>query len=961
VKIRSGYSFRAAVGKLPEIQDRLKALGWSAAPLADRNSTFGFRRWRDLSLKNGLRPVFGVELAVVPTLGEKKPNIDYWSFYAKKALRPLHDLIGLATTNPGREPSITYAQALAAPGLIKIAGERVRLEAIPVGAREVFLGLSPSLPKGAYRAALAHGIPLIATSDNYYPAEGDKEFYRVTLGRRANTQTWPMYILGDDEWIAAVNWFADDDNIAVALANREGALRQCTAEMTSATLFIPAKKKTLITMCRDGARRLGVNLKSSVYGDRLRRELELIAEKKFEDYFYILTDMIAWAKKKMIVGPARGSSAGSLVCYLLGITTIDPIKFGLIFERFIDINRTDLPDIDVDFSDTRRQLVFDYAEAKYGADHVARVGTVGLFKPRSALKQAGAELRIPSWMIEKVFDGIIQRSSGDARALQVLEDTLRDTDAGRKMLKEYPEVMIAERMEGHPNNASQHAAGVLITEHPVVDYIAIDARTKSVMCDKYDAEALNLLKIDALGLTQLSVFERTLQLIGKPDISGWLETLPLDDRAAFDVLNDGHFAGVFQFNGGALQSLAKAITVSDIEDIVALTALARPGPMASGQSNIWLKRKTGKETVTYPHAVFEPYMRDTLGIVIYQEQIMSIARELGDLSWEDVTSLRKAMSKSMGKEFFDKYGDRWKAGALRKGVPRDVLDRVWDGLCSYGSWSFNRSHAVAYGLVSYWCCWLKAHYPVEFAAATLDSEADPARQIKLLRELHTEGTDYIPIDPVHSTDRWTPVTKDGHKLLVGPLTSVKGIGPATVAEILTARARGEEIRPTVQKRLLNARTEIDSLFPVSETVKRLYPDLRTAFIFTAPTPVINVQCGIDGEILIIAAVQRIVPRDENEEINIAKRKGRRIIGSTAYLNLFFSDDTDEIFCKVDRFNFERLGRQIIDRGRHKKAIYAIKGTVPRGFRMISVLAVRYLCDVGQEALEEKSDGRREAS
>jgi DNA polymerase III alpha subunit len=632
VRIRSGYSFRTAVGTLAEIQSRLVEEGWSAAPLADRNSTFGFRRWRDLSEKNGLRPVFGVELAVVPALGEKKPNIDYWSFFAKEELRPLHELIGLATNNPGREPSITYAQAIRAEGLIKVAGERVRLEHVPVGARDTFLGLSPSLPKGAYRAAGAHGLPLLATSDNYYPREADQEFYRVTLGRRANTQTWPMYILSDEEWIKSVSFFAHPDDIAVALANREGALRTCTAKMTNATLFVPAKKKTLAAMCRDGAKALGIDLKNKVYGERLKRELALIAEKSYEDYFYILADMIGWAKKKMIVGPARGSSAGSLVCYLLGITTIDPIKFGLIFERFIDVNRTDLPDIDVDFSDARRQQVFDYAEEKYGADHVARVGTVGLFKPRSALNQAGAELRIPSWMIEKVFDGIIQRSSGDARALQALEDTLNYTDAGKKMLKEYPEVMIAGRMEGHPNNASQHAAGVLITEHPVIDYVAIDARTKSVMCDKYDAEALNLLKIDALGLTQLSVFERTLQLIGVPDISGWLETLPLDDIAAFEILNNGHFAGVFQFNGGALQSLAKAITVSHIEDIVALTALARPGPMASGQSNIWLKRKMGKEPVTYPHPKFEPYIRDTLGIVIYQEQIMNIARELGDLS-----------------------------------------------------------------------------------------------------------------------------------------------------------------------------------------------------------------------------------------------------------------------------------------------------------------------------------------
>jgi DNA polymerase III alpha subunit len=251
----------------------------------------------------------------------------------------------------------------------------------------------------------------------------------------------------------------------------------------------------------------------------------------------------------MVVGPARGSSCGSLVCYLLNITTIDPIPFGLIFERFIDINRTDLPDIDIDFSDERRQLVFDYAEEKYGRAHVARLGTVGLFKPRSALKQAGASLRIPTWRIEKVLDSLIERSSGDARAMFALEDTLKGTEAGRAMLSEFPEALIAGRMEGHPANSSQHAAGIVITQEPVAEYVAVDARSKATMCDKKDAEVLNLLKIDALGLTQLSIFERTLKLAGLPDVSGWLEQLPLDDQAAFDVLNKQHFAGIFQFTG----------------------------------------------------------------------------------------------------------------------------------------------------------------------------------------------------------------------------------------------------------------------------------------------------------------------------------------------------------------------------------------------------------------------------
>jgi DNA polymerase III alpha subunit len=940
--IRTGYSFRTAVGKLDEVISRLQEVGSTVAPIADRNSTFGFNRWTKAATKAGLRPIYGVELAVTPALGEKKPVLDYWTFLAIDRLRPLHDLIFLATSNAGREPSLTYKQALEATGVVRIAGERAILDAIPEPSL-VWMALSPATPRGLYRQAKERGFSFAARSANVYPREADREFYRVTLGGRASTQTYPQHITSEEEWARAVA-FADAETRAVAIQNRDNIYEACRATLKKATLLRPQKPKTLRQMCEEGAVNLGVNLQDPVYRSRLDRELALIDEKQFEDYFYIIADMVAWAKQHMIVGPARGSSCGSLVCYLTGITAVDPIPFKLLFERFIDTTRADLPDIDLDFSDVRRQMVFDYAEKKYGRERVARLGTVGLFKPRSVLAQAGKALRIPGWRTNQVLDSLILRSSGDSRALQQLEDTLKDTDAGRALLDAHPEVLIASNMEGHPNNPSQHAAGIVITEEPVTEYVAVDRRTKATMCDKKDAEDLNLLKIDALGLTQLSVFERTLQLIGKPDRSGWLETIPFNDQAAFDVINKGHFAGIFQFMGGALQSLAKQVTVSQLSDIVAITALARPGPLATGGANAWVRRKNGQEPVEYPHPLFEPYLKDTLGTVIYQEQVMEIGRQIGDLSWEDVTQLRKAMSRSLGKEFFNRYGDPWKKAAIAKGIPENVVNEVWDDLCAYGSWSFNLSHAVAYGIVSYWCCYLKAHHPVEFAAATLDAETDPAKQIKLLRELKGEGVDYIPVDPEHSTNLWVPATKDGRRVLVGPLTSVKGIGPAGVQEIMNARERGEPIKPKQKKLLLNAKTEIDSLYPVSDRIKELHPDLTAINIFTPPHRIIEVQTGIRGDVVIMAVARRIVPRDYNEAVLVAKR-GREMRGETRFMNLFFMDDSDEVYCKIDRWDYERLALPILERGRAGKAIYAVKGTVPPDFRMIKVKMIRYLGDM----------------
>ena len=1189
MKIRTGYSFRTAVGHLADVADRLQTVAWAeVAPISDRNSTFGFTRWTKIVEKRGLRPIYGVELACVPELGAKKPRIDYWTFFAIDQLEPLHALIERAGRNPGRDPSLLYTQAMAAEGVVKIAGERLLVEHLPEINENFYIGLSPATPKGLVKRANARKLPWIATSDNVYPRIEDREFYRITLGWRANTQSYPQHILDSDEWTRAVKRTADDQMIVEALANRLVATERCQAQQLKAELLHPQRPAPLRPLCQAGAQKKGIDLSDPVYAERLDRELSLIAQKEFEDYFYILADMIQWAKERMVVGPARGSSCGSLVCYLLDITSIDPIPFGLIFERFIDLNRADLPDIDVDFSDERRHLVFEYAEQRFGAEHVARLGTVGMFKPRSAVNQAGASLRIPRWRTNKVMDYIIERSSGDSRAMNALEDTLHETEAGKALIEEHPEILIAQKMEGHPNVASQHAAGVLVTDKPMREYVAVDPRTGAAMCDKKDSEALNLLKIDALGLTQLSVFERCLELIGQEPRSGWLETLPLDDPAAFAVLNEKRFSGIFQFTGTALRSLASQVHYTQFSDIVATTALARPGPLATGGAMSWIRRKAGQERAESIHPMLTELTKETFGVVVYQEQVMRVVREMGQMTWEDTSAIRKAMSGRLGDEFFAKYRLKFLEGAAFNGVDETTADAIWkqintfgclsgetklllpgsnqyspkeismenlwknrgwaktatpsnrsaqdkrpkallwsfsekiihgkrtilperlnkivysgrqwttklttesgksirathnhkfltkkfewkrlaqlkigdeilvmgkkqrskkwkgvgsgahnhwhgeskkfieqvkhlkklfntcqnclkapyeethhidgdrmnneiknlmpvcrpchksfhekpsrnsrghryeietivslsdskiedtydismepnnnfiaNGFITHNSWAFNLSHAVSYGMVSYWCCWLKAHHPLAFAAATLDAEKDPEKQINLLRELAQEGIDYAPFDPNKSTDRWVP---DG-KRLIGPITNIHGIGPAKMREILDCRERGEELRPSILKQLENAKTPIDSLYPIRDRIRKLHPDLAAINIFTLPTDVAEVQPGVRGDVVILARVNKIAPKDENEAVGVMKRGGKILTGPTNSLNLFFADDSGEIFCKVNRFDYHRLAPKIINQGRAGKSLYAIKGSVPPDFRMIKVKQMRYL-------------------
>jgi DNA polymerase III alpha subunit len=949
--IRTGFSFKSAVGHLPDVIERLVEIGWTVAPIADTLSTFGFIEWRKQAEAKKLKPVYGVELAVTTNKGLKRPELDWWTFLAKDSLRPLHDLIALATSAPGRDAALTYDEAIHAPGLYKITGPLVKLEGVsPMFDEDTYIGLSPAMPRAVFRKAMAESYQFCAMNANRYPRPKDKEFYRVMLWRKASTATFPQHIMSDDEWRRYMGGLGiEPEWLDAAIVNRDNILASCTAKIKTATMLVPDKEMSLRDMCLLGATKLGVDLTNPVYQDRLDRELSMIEAKQFEDYFYIVSDIMRWARQRMICGPARGSSCGSLVCYLLEITAVDPIPFDLLFERFIDTTRSDLPDIDVDFSDQRRQMVFDYVERKYGEERVARLGTVSMFQPRSSLNAAGTALRIPKWMVEDVLDNIIIRSSGDARALQQLEDTLKDTDAGKKLLKEHPEIMVAAEMEGHPSNAGQHAAGIVMTQEPVLEVVAVNSLTKSAMCDKYDAEALNLLKIDALGLTQLSIFERCLELIGHPDDYDFFNRLPLNDPAAFDVLNRRHYAGVFQFMGGALKSLTRQICVESLNDIIAITALARPGPMATGGANIWVRRRNGTEQPTYAHPILEPYLKETLGIVTYQEQVMQIGREVGDLSWEQVAALRRAISKSLGEEFFNQYGDPWKVGAMSRGIPKQVADDFWKDLCSFGSWGFNKSHAVAYGLVSYWCCWLKAHYPVEFAAATLDAESDPIRQIAILRELEEEGIGYVSIDREKSNALWSPVTEGNRKYLVGPLTNIKGFGPATVQEILTMRDRGEPLRATVQKRLDEARTEIDTLWPVRDRIKQLHPDLTKLKILTTPTPIAEVASEEDSwpTHVIVGVAQRIVPRDENETVKIAQRNGVKMVGPTAYLNLFMRDDTDDLYCRISRFDYNAIGKPVVERGRPGAALYALKGKVPPNFRMLRVDLIRYLGDMEQ--------------
>lgn len=343
LKCRTGYSFRAAAGKIDKVLDRLQELGHTSAPITDRASTFGFHRWKKACEARGMTPVFGVELAVTASINAKKPSVDYWTFVARDSLEPINRLMTLATQQFRYQPLLRLDQALAAAKDVNVMiGHRPPmdlwdLDELPEG---VAVGLMPSSPVAVVKRALAKGWNFAASSDNRFPTAADKGFYEVLTGRNAETQTYPQHILSDEEWRASIAHHELPEAVIMAAQHTsEDWLAACTAQLQKSSLPHIDAPQTLREMCMAGAEKLGCDLADPIYAARLERELSLIGVKEYEDYFYIVADICQWARERMLVGPARGSSCGSLVCYLLGITTVDPIPFGLIFERFISINR----------------------------------------------------------------------------------------------------------------------------------------------------------------------------------------------------------------------------------------------------------------------------------------------------------------------------------------------------------------------------------------------------------------------------------------------------------------------------------------------------------------------------------------------------------------------------------------------------------------------------------------------
>ena len=905
LRCRSEYSFSLAYGPISSVlaaTNNAPAVG-----IADRSGTWSHPAFQKACLKANQRPILGVELAVVKALEREKLPTNYMAFLARNntGLKEIYELTTEASSEDNfyYRPRIDYKRVAAvSPNVHILSGINPNLELLPKK-KNLFIELAPSTPRLIYRYALENKIQTVATSDNYYPTPQDRAIYEIVAGRARDMRTSAMHILNDWEWL---NYWPD---VPQALKMAESLAGECDAVVPSARMVKFKSEKTLEQICRTAAPARHIDLKNKIYVDRLRRELDLIKEKDFADYFFVIADLLRYAKQHMLVGPARGSSGGSLVCYLLSITEIDPIQHGLIFERFIDVNRKDLPDIDIDFPDNRRELIFDYVKNKYGAENVARLGTVMRYKAKSAVDAVARELHIPISDIEGFKASIIERTIGDARVARCLTDTFETLDVGRAMLAKYPHLWVAAAMEGHARTTGQHAAGIVITEEPINTFCSKNLQNGAIQVDKYDAEVINLLKIDALGLRTLSVIQDCLDQIGKS--REWLLSLPFTDSEAYRVINENRFAGIFQLEGFAIQNLCQQMTVENFNDIVALGALGRPGPLASGGAHEFIQCRMGRKKVQSLHALCENDTRETYGVILFQETVINICRNMGRMSWGDVSLVRKAMSKSFGAEHFQEYWLRFLAGSVAQGATEKEAKFVWEKICTFGGYAFNKAHAVAYAVISYWTMYLKAIYPLPFAAALLRNSTGEEQVISLLRELDREGFKYKDFDAKTSGLNWS-IQGD---TLVGGLLCIKGIGLSKAQDILARRASGKALTPAAQAKLEAGVTPYhpDIVFEARARFADLIEHPERFNIRSKIWKLNEITSPMEGEFLFLGKLLSKSLRDLNEPIHLARRDGALVNGQSLYLVCEVSDDTGNILTSVSTKNYLEIGRPLMEK------------------------------------------------
>ncbi len=677
------------------------------------------------------------------------------------------------------------------------------------------LELDKKIHSDMFRIEKDLDIPLIATNDSHYLCEDDHHAHEILLcvqtagsihdPKRFKFDSDQFYVKTADEMERVFSHAPQVVSRTMQFAER-CQLKLNKVENPFPEFAVPTGH-TVDTyfeqVCREGyRRRLDTSVKHlqdrgllrsplTDYDARLEREIDCIKSMKFPGYFLIVWDFIRYAREHDIpVGPGRGSAAGSLVAYVMGITDVDPLQNALLFERFLNPERVSMPDIDIDFCMNRRGEVIDYVTRKYGREQVAQIITFNTMAAKAAIKDVGRALDLPYGDVDRIAKMV------PATIGITLEQALKDSPPLQDAYDKDPQMRevidTALKLEGLVRGAGVHAAGVVIAPRPLTDLVPLSRSKNDEIVTAYDMKAiekLGLLKMDFLGLTTLTVIDDCLKLLKKEGIEVDLDTIPLDDQETYEkVFHRALTSGVFQFESGGMRDVLRRYKPTSVEDLTALNALYRPGPIQGGMIDDFIERKWGRRKVEYDLPPMESILKETLGVIVYQEQVMQIANAVAGYSLGEADLLRRAMGKKNLEEM-TRQRERFVTGAATKAFPKDIVTKVFDLMEQFAGYGFNKSHSAAYALLAYHTAYLKTHHPVEFMAALLTSEiSKPENVVKYIKECREIGIAVEPPDVRLSGADFTP---NGNAIRFG-LTAIKNVGRNAIDSILEARRSLEE-------------------------------------------------------------------------------------------------------------------------------------------------------------------------
>jgi len=836
--VHSHYSLLDGLPKIDDLLDKTQELGMNSVGLTDHGVLYGAVEFYKKSKARGIKPIIGCEFYMAnERLEQKRAGIDdkryhlillaknetgyknivklitkshLEGFYYKPRIddellaKYADGLICLSACIQGRIPQLLIAKKYTEAKELALRYKKL------FGSDNFYLEVQnhPSIPaqktanERLVQLAQDLGIGLVATNDCHYLNRDDAQAQDILMliNTGADINDPERLTMKDDDFSfksgeEMEKLFADYPG---AIENTQKIVAMCNFEFELKKIKLPqftpppglTNEDYLNQLCQKGlADRYGEKPPKAAL-DRLKYELSVIKELGFVAYFLIVQDFVNWAKNnRIVVGPGRGSAAGSLVAYLLNITDIDPLKYGLLFERFLNPGRSavSLPDIDMDFADRRRPEVINYVSEKYGRDKVVQIITFGTMAARAVVRDVGRVLQYPYSYCDHLAKLIPFGMNLDEAIAKVNElKMMVASDPKAKRLMEF-----AKKLEGCARHASTHACGVVISPIPLDEIVPVQHPTQddTSLVSQYELHAiedLGLLKMDFLGLKNLTIIEDTLaRIYAVRNQKIELKNIPIDDKQTYELMQRGDTIGIFQLESAGMQRYLKQLKPTQFEDIIAMVALYRPGPMQFIPD--FIDGKNGLKTPQYLHQKLEPILAPTYGIILYQEQIMKIAQELADFSLAEADTLRKAVGKKI-RDLLMAQKDKFIKGCIKNGITKNIALQIWSWIEPSADYSFNKSHAACYAMIAYETAYLKAHYPVEFMAALLTSEVNDVERVGfLIGECKKMGIEVLPPDVNESFHGFT-VIPNSSKIRFG-LAAIKNVGVNLVDEIVAVRKK----------------------------------------------------------------------------------------------------------------------------------------------------------------------------